>query len=356
MNKNVRRLVFGGIKGLIIVLIAWIIVKMITAYNHNKSEYEILCSIYDNMEIVDGGKFTIGKDSIAFWNEVNLIKETTKDSIDEDYKEYYIYENSAKSEYVTTFYINKFVVTQKQWKVIMGYNPIVVGYGDNTVTSCSKKWRQRLYECLCWFMDSEKMEYTGVGDDFPINFVSWDDAKEFIIKLNKLNEEHRKTLKTEYEKAHPGKQYVHLKYKLPTEIEWEYAARGGKNWKEYDYIFSGSNSIERILFDKALFSKVTDIADIDSSKLGLYNMSGNVFEWCADEGVRDYKTDTLIYDKKKHEGKHPKDYRVLRGGSYVLNAYCSRVSYRGFALYHNFADTWDMDVSFRLAADAEKPE
>lgn len=141
-----------------------------------------------------------------------------------------------------SFYICKYEVTQRLWKEVMGDNP-------------------------------SQMQ----GDDLPVEQVNWDECQAFIAKLNKLT----------------GKNY-----RLPTEAEWEYACRGGKLSKGYKY--SGSNDIDEVAwYDGNSEEKSHPVGQKKPNELGLYDMSGNVWEWCQD----------------MHEGEG-----MCRGGSWIHNA------------------------------------
>lgn len=141
-----------------------------------------------------------------------------------------------------SFYICKYEVTQKLWKEVMGNNP-------------------------------SDMQ----GDDLPVEQVSWNDCQTFISKLNKQT----------------GKNY-----RLPTEAEWEYACKGGKYSKGYKY--SGSDDIDKVAwYDGNSDSKSHSVGQKQPNELGLYDMSGNVWEWCQD----------------MHEGTG-----MCRGGSWIHNA------------------------------------
>ncbi len=157
---------------------------------------------------------------------------------------------------VDGFWMAKHEVTQAQWKTIMGNNP-------------------------SYFKDC--------GDDCPVENVSWNDAKQFIEKLNSQG---------------------NTKFRLPTEAEWEYAARsGGKNEK-----YAGDNNVERVAWYYSNSNYSTYKAGTKAPNgLGLYDMSGNVWEWCED-----------VYNEKaysKYVTNNPlitsgSEYRVIRGGSW----------------------------------------
>ncbi|MCQ2220484.1 MAG: formylglycine-generating enzyme family protein [Prevotella sp.] len=141
-----------------------------------------------------------------------------------------------------SFFICKYEVTQKLWSEVMGENP-------------------------------SQMQ----GDNLPVEQVSWNDCQTFISKLNKLTKKH---------------------YRLPTEAEWEYACKGGKHSKGYKY--SGSNDIDKVAwYDANSDGKTHPVGQKQPNELGLYDMSGNVWEWCQD----------------MHEGTG-----MCRGGSWIHNA------------------------------------
>ena len=131
---------------------------------------------------------------------------------------------------VDAFYIGKFEVTQAQWKDIMGNNP--------------SKFK---------------------GDNHPVEKVSWNDVQEFLSKLN----------------ARTGKNY-----RLPTLNEWEFAARGGSLSKGYQY--SGSNDINAVAWHRKNSGKRTHpVGTRQPNELGIYDMSGNIQEWCIDVHSQD---------------------------------------------------------------------
>lgn len=164
---------------------------------------------------------------------------------------------------VSSFYISKYEVTQELWQAVMGKNP-----------SSYKGDLQR-----------------------PVDNVSWDDCQEFISKLNRLS----------------GK-----RFRMLSEAEWEYAARGGSQSRGYKY--SGSNNID----DVAWYShnrgenSTHPVGQKAPNELGLYDMSGNVSELCQDW----YSFD---YSEERNQNYH----RVNRGGRIYSPADACRVSHRG---------------------------
>ncbi|WP_278855526.1 SUMF1/EgtB/PvdO family nonheme iron enzyme [Leyella stercorea] len=164
------------------------------------------------------------------------------------------------------YYIGKYEVTQALWQTVMGKNP--------------SKFK---------------------GDNLPVERVGWDDCQEFISKLNDI------TGKT---------------FRLPTEAEWEYAARGGNKSRGYQY--SGSNN----LLDVAWFrdnsgSKTHGVGTKQANELGIYDMSGNVWEWCQD-WYGTYSSSSRVNPTGANSGSD----RVFRGGSWFNYAWSCRSSCR----------------------------
>jgi len=170
---------------------------------------------------------------------------------------------------LSDYYIGKFEVTQGVWKAVMGSNP----------------------------------SYFKKGDDYPVEYVSWNEAQEFCTKLSELT----------------GKTYA-----LPTEAQWEYAARGGNKSKGYKY--SGSNDIEDVAwYGDNSNSSTHPVGQKQPNELGIYDMSGNVWEWCSDWYSSNYYSNSPSIEPK---GPSSGSYRVLRGGGWDGDARHCRVSYR----------------------------
>ena len=176
-------------------------------------------------------------------------------------------EKPTHSVTLSSFHIGKYEVTQGLWREVMGSNP-----SNNKA-----------------------------GDDYPVESVSWEDCQEFIRKLN----------------ARTG-----LNFRLPTEAEWEYAARGGRKSRGYKY--SGSNSLGNVAWYEANSSDDTHpVGRKSPNELGLYDMSGNVWEWCQD-WYGSYGSSSQTNPTGPSSGTR----RVLRGGCYDNARHC-RVSRRG---------------------------
>lgn len=195
------------------------------------------------------------------------------------------YEKPSHTVTLSTYYIGETEVTQELWKAVMGENP-------------------------SYFK----------GDKRPVEQVSWEDCQTFIRRLNQL------TGKT---------------FRLPTEAEWEYAARGGT--KSAGYKYSGGNDINAVAwYDVNAYDKGKSSPDYGThvvktkkpNELGIYDMSGNVWEWCSD-----WYGDYTGAAQTNPQGASAGSFRVHRGGSWFDFArYCRSpfrsVNYPGFRYDH----------------------
>ena len=142
------------------------------------------------------------------------------------------------------------------------------------------------------------------GDNSAVKNVTWNECQTFIGKLNKLT----------------GKNY-----RLPTEAEWEYAARGGN--MSNDYMYSGGNFIGDVAWYNGNSTDRKSVGQKLSNELGLYDMSGNVLEWCSDWYGEDYYSKSPTLNPR---GPQSGTDKVMRGGSFYSSAEFCRVSNRGF--------------------------
>jgi formylglycine-generating enzyme required for sulfatase activity len=222
-------------------------------------------------------------------------------------------EKPAHSVTLSSFYIGKYEVTQKEWLDVMGKN----------VSQIASEYGWKTY---------------GVGDNYPMYYVSWNDivgtsgstqvingityySNGFIYKLN------QKT----------GK-----KYRLPTEAEWEYAARGGASSKGYKY--SGSNNVDAVAWywgNSESIYRCSPVGTKQANELGIYDMSGNVWEWCADWWGY-YSSAAQTNPTGPTTGSN----RVVRGGGWSGDAGSVRVSYRYFIKYPDYRYYY---IGFRVA-------
>lgn len=170
---------------------------------------------------------------------------------------------------LSNYYIGETEVTQELWNVVMGENP-----------SNFKGDLQR-----------------------PVEMVSWDDCQKFIAKLNELT----------------GKAF-----RLPTEAQWEYAARGGKQTKKY--LYSGGDDLDAIAWHYYNASETTHPVKTKLyNELHLYDMSGNVWEWCAD-WYGAYSAD----EQTDPTGPAKGEKRVVRGGAWSYMSTYAPVAYRNY--------------------------
>ncbi|MDE7338724.1 MAG: formylglycine-generating enzyme family protein, partial [Bacteroidales bacterium] len=170
------------------------------------------------------------------------------------------------------FHIGKLEVTQAQWAAVMG-------------TTFEEK---RGLSAVC-----------GEGDNYPMYYVTWDDANEFCKKLSEAT----------------GKKYV-----LPTEAQWEYAARGGVH--KTKTLYAGSDDLDEVAWcadnskdEKGNYS-THEVGTKKANALGVYDMTGNVQEWCSDYYGR-YE-DKLVLINPQGPSSADYDRHVIRGGHYYL--------------------------------------
>jgi len=191
---------------------------------------------------------------------------------------------------LSDYYIGETEVTQELWQAVMGWNPSY--FQESTIRD---------------YHDSEKN---------PVEQVSWNDCQTFIYKLNQLT----------------GKQF-----RLPTEAEWEYAARGGNKSKGYKY--SGSNDINAVAWYSDNSGRKTHVVGTRApNELGIYDMSGNVWEWCQD-WYGSYSSGAQTNPIGPSSGSA----RIDRGGGWSTEADGCRVSFRGSTAYTL------INLGFRLA-------
>ncbi len=198
------------------------------------------------------------------------------------------WEKPAHKVRLSTYCIGKYPVTQRLWKEVMGNDP--------------SRFR---------------------GSARPVESVSWEEARHFVNKLNKMTGE---------------------SFRLPTEAEWEYAARGGRYSQGYQY--AGSDKLKQVGWNKENSNNETKEAGLlFANELGIYDMSGNVFEWCSDWFAGDYYQ--ICYRQEVVEnprGPDEGELRVLRGGSSFDDPVRCRVVFRLNALPESRND----NIGFRL--------
>lgn len=148
------------------------------------------------------------------------------------------------------------------------------------------------------------------GENRPVEQVSWEDCHDFIRKLNKKL----------------SSQLGNMGFRMPTEAEWEFAARGGNNSKGYQY--SGGNNIDEVVASNRKHTTI-DVATKQPNELGLYDMSGNVYEWCHDR-YDDYPGIAEIDPTGPESG----EWRICRGGTWKDGTTKCRLWYRNSEAYY----------------------
>lgn len=184
-------------------------------------------------------------------------------------------EQPIHAETVGDFMIGKTEVTQQLWMAVMGYNPSIFG-----------------------------------GPDLPVTKVSWYEVQVFLNRLNRL---------------------TFRQFRLPTEAEWEYAARGGHKSKSYKY--SGGDNPDKVAWYGDMDGRPQPVGTKKANELGIHDMSGNVWEWTED-----------IYNSN-YSIEPDTEYRVIRGGCCLAIDYDCRSTYRFF----NYPGQGFLDLGFRLA-------
>ena len=219
---------------------------------------------------VEGGTFKMGANDIIADSDEQPVHSVTLDD----------------------YYIGETEVTQELWEAVMG--------------TTIEQQRQKAEEYLGFDCD-----LYGQGSTYPIYYISWEECQEFIAKLNQLT----------------GK-----RFRLPTEAEWEYAARGGN--KSQGYKYAGSNTIGDVAWYNVNAYAVGEsspaygthpVGTKSPNELGLYDMSGNVWEWCSDWYGNSYYSSS---PSTNPTGPTSGSDRVLRGGSKINGAPGCRVSVR----------------------------
>lgn len=193
-----------------------------------------------------------------------------------------------------SYLIGETEVTQELWDAIMN-------------SKCSE------------LLNIEDKDYYKIGKKYPMHSVSWYDAQEFCEKLSRLT----------------GRKYC-----LPTEAQWEYAARGGKYSKKY--VFSGANWDNGSDVAVIVGEGMQNVASKKSNELGVYDMSGNVSEWC-----NDWYGEYSATNQKNPIGPSIGSYKVVRGGG-AFNMYpqTQLIAYRGD---YGVPDSKSGEIGFRIA-------
>jgi formylglycine-generating enzyme required for sulfatase activity len=200
---------------------------------------------------------------------------------------------------VSDFYMSEHLVTQRLWAYIMS--------GTNKEYPSNFKGRNR-----------------------PVERVSWNDiAHQFLPKFNKVTKSMRP---------------AGTMYRLPTEAEWEYAARGGKYWAKYPFDYSGSDKLDEVGWhDENSYNETQSMGLKTPNLLGLYDISGNVSEWCQDCYDNEFHKEAAALQPNPCNTAES-SYRVPRGGSYFDDApYCHPANRNDYK-----PNSRNDDIGFRL--------
>lgn len=265
---------------------------MLKALEPPAGEFDVFNILsYTEMVLVYGGTFTMGatseQGSDCFDNEKPIHEVTLSD-----------------------YYIGKYEVTQQLWEYVMMYSG-----------PCADGTTMSAYSSGAWLGDNP-VSYYGKGDAYPAYYVSYDDIVDvFLPRLNRIT----------------GKDF-----RLPTEAEWKYAARGGQQSQGYKY--SGSNTPDVVAWygDNSGLS-THPVGQKQANELGLYDMSGNVDEWCSDW------YDSYSYDAQTDPtGYIPAGFdRVACGGSW--SNFARGLSILGTGRWLKQSRDRSDDLGFRLA-------
>ena len=191
-------------------------------------------------------------------------------------------EKPLRNVTVSDFYIGKFEVTQAQWEAVMGTSVV-----DQRNIS------------------AKDSGLPGLGADYPMYYVNWEEAEEFCRRLS------RKTGRN---------------YRLPTEAEWEYAARGGE--KSHRYRYAGGNDMSDFGWHSGNAGGTNHpVGTRKPNELGIYDMCGNVWEWCSDWYASSYDAGQTYNPKGPYSGEK----RTHRGGSWRNVPVGCRVSERSWS-------------------------
>jgi len=212
------------------------------------------------------------------------------------------HDEESHSVSIDSFELMATEVTQRMWEEVMG---VSIEYQFSSA--------------------NDDYGLAGTGDDYPIYYVSWNDCQEFISELNSIDPDHT--------------------YRLPTEAEWEYACRAGSRtafyWGNSD---SDSTMNEYCWYAVNSDSEAHPVGILQPNDWGLYDMSGNVWEWCEDNYAEDYAD--CPTDGSAHEG--PETRRILRGGGWFFYPSYCRSAYRNL----DSPDYANSNIGFRLARSA----
>lgn len=232
-------------------------------------------------QAIGGNRIEVNVNNVTF-NMVRVEGGTFDMGATPEQKSPYDHEKPVHQVTLSSYYIGETEVTQALWQAVMGSNP----------------------------SDFK-------GDNLPVEYVSWDDCQTFIERLNTITQRN---------------------FRLPTEAEWEFAARGGNKSRHTQY--SGSDNLDEVAwYNSNSKGKTHPVKSKKANELGIYDMSGNVWEWCQDKYGK--------YDRTPQNnpiGPSSGSYRMYRGGSWGDYAGSCRLSFR----YYDSPDGCDGYLGLRL--------
>ncbi|MEZ5038678.1 MAG: formylglycine-generating enzyme family protein [Saprospiraceae bacterium] len=257
----------------------------------NEINNPLLISTWPEMLEVEGGTFKMG--STAYKSEQPIHEVTVPD-----------------------FFMGKYPVTNAQYAVFLN------DYQSDKVKGHEHEGEGMVYEHSWGIQQKGRQWQAAKGyEDHPVIYVTWYGAIEYCQWLS----------------IQSGKAY-----RLPSESEWEYAASGGKHQSGFSY--AGSNDLNEVgWYDQNSHDQTKPVGLKFPNELGLYDMSGNVWEWCADHWHDNYEGAPKDGSAWLTGGDSAR--RVVRGGSWDYYVYNCRVSYRFWIV----ADGWFSAIGFRVA-------
>lgn len=231
--------------------------------------------------MVNGATFTMVKVEGGTFEMGATAEQGTEDPDENEYP--------VHTVHLSSYYIGTTEVTQKLWTAVMHENPSLM-HGD---------------------------------ENLPVDCIKWNMCQDFIAALNKLMENR-------------------FELRMPTEAEWEFAARGGN--RSHGYKYAGSNNVDEVAWYEENSGKRTHIVGTKKpNELGLYDMSGNLWEWCSD-WLRHYRPEEQTDPAGEEEGTH----RVMRGGSWTYDQSFCRVSRRNYTSHVIVASNCGLRLAMRL--------
>jgi formylglycine-generating enzyme required for sulfatase activity len=280
-----------------------VVAEPATRKEEEKPRPKSTTAIEPELVFVQGGNFYMG---------------SKKDAPDAGY-----YEKPRHEVQVSSFYMSKYEVTYGEFKTFVnetGYQTDADKDGGSYIWNVTtKEWETKAG--VNWKYDAQGQPRDIDEKRHPVIHVSWNDAQAYMNWLN----------------SKTGKSY-----RLPTEAEWEFAARGGT--KSQGYLYSGSNSINLVAwYNENSGNGTHPVGEKQANELGIFDMTGNVWEWCQDWYDASYYAGRPDLDVNPPGGS-PAQFRVNRGGGWYFTPDYCRVAYRS----NHSPDGRSGNLGFRL--------